>query len=90
MHALLERLRKECQEEKTAAGAAGSEGGVRGKLKFSSSSDTPEGDAGSSEPDALADVLAGTSQIFESCVLRTHYHNRPYHMPETSLRPIHK
>ena len=89
MHALLERLRKECQEEKTAAGAAGSEGGVRGKLKFSSSSDTPEGDAGSSEPDALADILAATSQIFESCALCTHCHNRPYHMPETSLRPIH-
>ena len=41
------RLRKECQDEKTAPGAAGSDGGVTGKLKASSSSDLPEGDAGS-------------------------------------------
>ena len=59
---LLERLRKDCQDEKTAAGAAGSDGGVNGKLKFSSSSDTPDGDAGSSNPDALADVLNWQAQ----------------------------
>ena len=57
MCTLLERFRKECQDEKTAAGAAGSEGGVSGKLKFSSSSDAPDGDAGSSKPEALPDAL---------------------------------
>jgi hypothetical protein len=45
---LEERLRrKDCHEEKTAPGAAGSEGGVTGKLKASSSSDLLVGEAGS-------------------------------------------
>ena len=60
--ALLERFRKLCQEENTAAGAAGSDGGVSGKLKFSSSSEIPEGDAGSKEPEALAPALNEATQ----------------------------
>ena len=60
---MLERFRKLCQEEKTAAGAAGSEGGVSGKLKFSSSSEIPEGDAGSSDPDALPAALQTAPQL---------------------------